>query len=307
MTPGAERRYDAWRNGRNHWASVLDQVGGAELDELVAEVGAEADQLPAGRAAFHIYDLILNAGEQGGAERVGLPLLRTLARRAGGYSHLARPASPRTSTQTVYRGGDDWRRCSWTPDRCIAQAYASSEREGDRRLVAAPVWRFEAPPGVLLAVVPAALAGGRRSGFSTAASSPRRRGCTTTCRRCLVTPEAARSGQLPPLRSARSCHGSRPGADLCSDGESAATPRPRRGRRAATTLPCYRCRRKRLGPVWRPTHGGALSPSVGQVEDGQRGNVALVAFDWADSSQRRNRRAFDVGRGQHKGQQGVLW
>lgn len=160
MTRGAAGRYDAWCDGRNFWADVLDQLSGPELDELVAEVSAVADQLEPARAAFHIHDLILNAGDQGGAERVGLPLLRTLARRAGGYSHLARPASPRTSTQTVYRGGDDWRRCSWTPDRRIAQAYASSEREGDRRLVAAPVWRFEAPPGVLLAVVPAALAGG---------------------------------------------------------------------------------------------------------------------------------------------------
>lgn len=160
MTSTAAERYNSWLAGRNYWASSLDQLNGSELDELVAEVGAVADQLEPGRAAFHSYDLVINAGDQGGAERVGVPLLRTLARRAGGYSHLAKPAPPRTSSRTVFRGGDEWRRCSWTPDRRIAQTYAESEREGDLRIVAAPVWRFEAQPGVLLAVVPAGLAGG---------------------------------------------------------------------------------------------------------------------------------------------------
>ncbi len=160
MSRDAAGRYEAWRNGHNWWASSLDQLGGDELDQLVAELAAEADQLDPARAAFHSYDLVLNAGDQGGAERVGLPLLRVLARRSGGYSHLARPASPRTSTQTLYRGGDSWRRCSWTPDRRTAQTYAESEPEGGRRLVAAPLWRFEAPPEVLLAIIPEGLAGG---------------------------------------------------------------------------------------------------------------------------------------------------
>jgi len=159
-TPGAERRYNAWRNGKNHWADVLDQLNGGELDELVAEVGAVAEQLEPARAAFHIHDLLLNSGDQGGAERVGLPVLRTLARRCGGYSHLARPAAPRTSSTTVYRGGEDWRRCSWTPDRRVAATYAEREPEGDRRIVEAPIWRLEAPPGCLLAIVPEGLAGG---------------------------------------------------------------------------------------------------------------------------------------------------
>lgn len=159
-TPGAERRYDAWLDGRNWWADVLDQLTPPELDELTAEVGAVADQLGPARAAFHAFDLCINAGDQGGAERVGVPLLRVLARRAGGYSHLARPAPPRTSSTTVYRGGDDWRRCSWTPDKRVAQTYAEREPEGDRRIVAAPVWRLEAQPGLLLAVVPEGLAGG---------------------------------------------------------------------------------------------------------------------------------------------------
>jgi len=160
MTSTAEQRYNAWRNGRNFWADVLDQLNGSELDELTAEVGEVADQLDPARAAFHAYDLLLNAGDQGGAERVGLPTLRALARRAGGYSHLARPAPPRTSSTTVFRGGDAWRRCSWTPDRRVAATYAEREPKGDRRLVTAPVWRFEAPPGVLLPIVPEGLAGG---------------------------------------------------------------------------------------------------------------------------------------------------
>lgn len=149
-----------WQQRRNGlYSSPSAQLGYGELlayaDNLAAVVGG----LGAGRAAWHMRDLILNAGERGGAAE-HLDVLRALRAAAGGPSWHGRPHRlGDTWTATLYRGGEQPAAPSWTTSQRVAVSYADSDSRGRQRPARAPLWRLTAEPDDVLAVVPVALAG----------------------------------------------------------------------------------------------------------------------------------------------------
>lgn len=150
-----------WEHRRSGlYASAADQLDPAEFEEYVAALAAALGDLDPHRAAWHARDVVLSAGEQGGAEP-HLDLLRALRELAGGPSWHGRPrALPPAWTRVVYRGGLEPVAPSWTSSQRVAVSYAGSDRRGRQRPATAPVWRLEATPGDVLAVVPVARAGG---------------------------------------------------------------------------------------------------------------------------------------------------
>lgn len=159
---------DRWEaRGAGLYAGPEQQLDPDELRAYAAALLAEVDDYGGARAAWHLRDLVLNAGDAptgstaGGAEAV-LDALRALRRKVGGPSvhGKARPHMPPDRTWMLYRGGPDPIGCSWTDDARIARTYARSRSDGFERHPEAPVWTLDVPTTAVLAVVPVAAAGG---------------------------------------------------------------------------------------------------------------------------------------------------
>lgn len=150
-----------WKHRRAGLYSSADaQLDRADLWTYAEALDAVLDDLDPERAAWHMRDVILNAGEQGGAEP-HLDTLRALRDRAGGTSWHGHPRTLSESwTRTLWRGGWEPVAPSWTPSQRVAVTYADSDHRGRQRASTAPLWRIEATPDDVLAVVPVALAGG---------------------------------------------------------------------------------------------------------------------------------------------------
>lgn len=118
---------------------------------------AESGSLSAAQAAWIARDLILNAGERGGAEAVGIDLLHTLRDVAGGPSVLGRPKELDPDWRiALYRGGRSAQAASWTSSQMVAATYAASDWRGLESRSRRPVWALLAEPADVLAVVPVA-------------------------------------------------------------------------------------------------------------------------------------------------------
>lgn len=150
-----------WQHRRAGLYSSADaQLDPSELWHYAETLDAVLDDLDPQRAAWHARDLVLNSGEQGGAEP-HLDTLRALRAVAGGPSWHGRPRTlPETWTRTLYRGGWEPAAPSWTTAQRVAVSYADSDHRGRQRASTAALWRIEAEPDDVLAVVPVALAGG---------------------------------------------------------------------------------------------------------------------------------------------------
>lgn len=160
-----EGRWQA--RGDGLYSSPEQQLSPDELRVYADALLAEVDDYSGPRSAWHLRDLVLNAGDAptgstaGGAEAV-LDALRALRRRVGGPSvhGKARPHMPPGRTWTLYRGGPDPIGCSWTDDARVARTYARSRPDGFERHPEAPVWTLNVPASAVLAVVPVAGSGG---------------------------------------------------------------------------------------------------------------------------------------------------
>lgn len=159
---------DRWQaRGDGLYSSPEQQLTPDEVATYAAHLLDAAERLSAERAAWHLRDLVLNAGDDpkgggaGGAEAV-LPTLRALRRRVGRPSVHGRRGSLLTvdATWTLYRGGPSPQGCSWTDDAGIARTYARSRPDGFECHPEAPVWTIVAPAIAVLAVAPVAGHGG---------------------------------------------------------------------------------------------------------------------------------------------------
>lgn len=159
---------DRWQaRGDGLYSSPEQQLDPGELRGYAAALLAEVDDYGGARSAWHLRDLVLNAGDAptgstaGGAEAV-LETLRALRRRVGGPSvhGAARPHMPPGRTWILYRGGPDPIGCSWTDDAAVARTYARSRPDGFERHPEGPVWILDVPASAVLAVVPVAGSGG---------------------------------------------------------------------------------------------------------------------------------------------------
>lgn len=159
---------ERWQaRGGGLYSSPDAQLDPDEVTTYADQLLDLAERLSPERAAWHLRDLVLNAGDApkgggaGGAEAV-LPTLRALRRRVGSPSvhGKRRMLLDPDTTWTLYRGGPDPQGCSWTDDARIARTYARSRADGFERHPEAPVWMIEAPARAVLAIVPVAGHGG---------------------------------------------------------------------------------------------------------------------------------------------------
>lgn len=163
ITP--DERWQARHDGL--YSGPEQQLTPDQLATYADALDEVADAMTGERAAWHLRDLVLNAGDDptgrtaGGAEAV-LPTLRALRRRVGRPSVHGRRGSLLTvsAVYTLYRGGPSSLGCSWTDDARIARTYARSDPGGREQHPEAPVWTLDAPARAVLAVVPVAGNGG---------------------------------------------------------------------------------------------------------------------------------------------------